>query len=49
MREPCNQILRDPIGEILLLGITAQVVECEHRDRRAALEARDGERIEVGG
>ena len=47
-REPHDEILRDPVCEVLLIGIAAEVVKGEHRDGRASLEAGDGKGIEVG-
>ena len=48
MRKPCDQILCDPVREILLFGITREVVKGKDRDGRAALKAGDGEGIEIG-
>ena len=42
-REPRDQILGDPVGEVLLLGIAAQVVEGQHGDGGCTAEAGDGQ------
>jgi hypothetical protein len=39
-REPSDQIVRDPIGKVLLFWIAAQVVERERGERRPTAEAR---------